>query len=351
MPINQSGFSRELPPHSPYYIQELVPETLELNHEQVANLAYKFNSSGIGHVTVKAAKQMTPEFLRGLPVHTKRALKFTDSVIVDADKTGKGIGNLIDAVPVKEQAFSTLEIDKALLEAGLIPKNSRVLKMGASGGFIENNRTAEVIETQLFDTRQSITDVRILSKAAWSDDNGKIHINSLEDERRVLLENEFLVTEKDIKESSGVLIQIEVQADNVDLYSLIAEATREVGLQHYTVRCTIEGPICGKMSVIKALPEQKIVDGQGIGAILVANEIENSGIFHFVGSRTDAVSRQEQRWGEITGNKVYSPNGHYHGYSQNEQVGGHVSEIIPQPGSVISLIIEPAKVVQVKRAA
>ncbi|MFA5948162.1 MAG: hypothetical protein WC806_04275, partial [Candidatus Gracilibacteria bacterium] len=228
-----------------------------------------------------------------------------------------------------------------------------VIIMGTSGAVIDDaeiERGAEVIEAIILKTKNGVTDVISKSKAAWSNDKGKLQISNLEDDKRVLLENKFLVYEGDMKESNALAIEIAVGNSDVDLYKLIADAGKAAGFNDYTIRCTIEGPVKAEMAVIRALPEQKIIDINGINNVLVTDTMETDGknsVFHFTGTRSGQISRQSDQLGEITKNRIYSPNGHEHGYSTDGKIGGHIRNIFPQKGSTVRLIIEPAKVVQI----
>lgn len=322
----------------------LVEEAQELTPEAVKKFSDIIEDSGIGSSKIKAVKDIQTEDMAHLSDGAKRSLNFSNSIIVDA---GQGIGALINAVPQAEQTFSTSEVNKALSDAGLIAEG-RVMKMGTSGAVVEDQRGAEVIEVTIFDTRDKVTSVTSKTKAAWSDEEGQLRVSSFDDDKRVLLENEFLVEERDMKKSNALALQIDhVESNDIDLYQLIAKAAEEAGFENYSVRCTISGPIKAKMAVIKALPEQRIENMEGVREALAVHDMQTNSTFHFTGTRSTQVSRQNERWGEITGNPVYSPNGHYHGSSVDGKVGGHIQGITPQKGAKILMIIEPAKVAQI----
>lgn len=333
----------KLPDSTPFKAEMLVSEAADLTPEAVAAFGEIVNDSGIGTLQIKAVKDLQPTDLSHLSEGHKRALQFGNSVVVDA---GMGIGALIDAVPQGEQEFSTNAVNRALVEAGLVPEG-RVMKMGTSGAVVDEQRGAEVTEITIFETRGKVTEVMSKSKAAWSDAEGNLQVSKLETDKRVLLENQFLVVEGKMDDSNALALQIDVGNSDVDLYQLIAKAAQQAGFEDYTVRCTIEGPMQATVSVIKQLPEQKIENMDGVKDVLVQYTVENNVTFHFVGSRSAQVSRQNERWGDISGNSVYSPNGHYHGYSVDGKVGGHIIGIKPQPGAKVMMIVEPAKVVQV----
>jgi len=172
-------------------------------------------------------------------------------------------------------------------------------------------------------------------------------MDPLETPERVLLENEFIVEKGEIAENKGIFIEIDVKNYEVDLYTLIASATKNAGLDNYTIICSISGGVTANLAVIKGLPEQKIEDMSGVKNVLIAHELKNDSEFHFVGTRSVEKSRQNEKWGQITGNPVYSPNGHYHGYSADNKIGGHILGIKPHKGAKVRLVIEPARVVQV----
>ena len=337
------GEHLKLPDTTPYKVEMLVLQATQIESVDVSAFGNEFLNSEIGVLKIKAVKDIDPADLAGLSDDAKRALNFSNSVIVDA---GQGITALVDAVPQQEQEFSTSDINRALVDAGLISEG-RVMKMGTGGAVVEGGRGAEVIEATIFDTRDGVVNVMSKTKAAWSDDEGGLHVTDLDDDRRVLLENEFLVEERTMRESNALALQVDVESDDVDLYRLLANAAEKAGLKDYTVRCTIDGPFKAKIAVISALPDERIETMEGVEEVLVVNNVEADSVFHFTGTRSDQVSRHSERWGEITGNPVYSPDGHYHGYSTDGKVGGHILEIKPQRGSKIMMIVEPARVAQV----
>jgi hypothetical protein len=348
MSIDPIGFRSEVPKNSPYEVKPLVVESLQVNQSTASDLQTSLNSSGIGSVRVSAVRDMSADKIAKLDRRVKRAINYSGSVIVDA---GDGIGALVNATPRKEQEFSTLEVDRALIDAGIIPTGKKSLKMGASGAVTKENRGAEVIEVTVFNVRGNISRAGVLTKAAWSDERNHIHVDSFVDPSRVLLENEFVVSEGDTRESNALLFEIDTTRGDVDLYQQIAKLAREARIEHYTVRCTIKGPLKAKLAVIKHLPDQPLGDLDDVKGVLVAKDLETEDVFHFVGSRSDATSRRDKKWGKITGNEVYSPNGHYHGYSEDGKIGGHILALHPQPGSRVDLVLEPANVIQVVKKA
>jgi hypothetical protein len=261
------------------------------------------------------------------------------------------IGNLIEATPLEDQQFSALDTTAALIESGHIPSDKKALKMGASGVPLENGIAGEVIEKQVIRRKT----VAILSKEAHSDSEGKIVVNDLDDPSRALLENEFVVSQVSPDQNRSVYIRLEGFDGQTDLYTSIKAAVDAAGIKHCTVRATIHGPLIAKMAVIKELPKHRLNNLQEVLEKLVPKELDSDpeGKFHFFGSITDAVSRKWDRWGNenMTKNPIYSTNGHYHGFSEDRKIGGHVLALKPQPGAVVELLIEPARVVQVSETA
>lgn len=134
----------------------------------------------------------------------------------------------------------------------------------------------------------------------------------------------------------------------LDLYTLIAKAAKDASLDHYTIRGTTKGPVQVTNAVIKELPDHPLHTIDEVKTYLVPQQNDTDSDYHFAGTKSSAISRKSERWKEVTGNPIYSPDGHIHGRSEDNTVGGHCLKLIPSQGTKIYLIIEPAPVAQIK---
>jgi|CXWL01.1.fsa_nt_gi hypothetical protein len=304
--------------------------------------------SYLGDVSGTLVSELSREIIAELPPSVRAALKYGESVIVD---TG-GIDTLLNAVPRVEQNISAANIDRSLAKAGLIKPGQRYLKMGASGGVVGDDRAAELIEARLIGIKGEILNTAEMTRAAWVDENNELHITPHRSDERVLLENAMLLRKINPQENNAVFLKIKVDEDvSESLYSKIDKEAQSLGWKHYTVRGTIMGSMELLNSVIRSLPAGPLKSLQEVRTILVAeNKSVEDTTYHFVGTTTNAASRYSEQWGnqKFTGNPVYSPQGHIHGRAVDGSAGGHCVAVKPKIGTTIYLIIEPAKVVQVK---
>lgn len=325
----------------------IIPETPEINDQTTKSI--ETTLAILGPTTALPVAEMTEEELKQLPKAIQRALSYSGSIIVDA---GPGITALVDGISEEDQTFSTLDVTQALIDSGLIQPNSTIIKMGPAGAVLKDEQNhkhgAEVIETTVIKTREETARVAHLDKAAWTDNDKQLHVDPLKNPDRVLLENQFIAKKQPLSESNAIFIEIDT--DNYqpqDLYALIAQAAKKAGLEHYTIRGTTKGPVRTLNAVIKELPDHDLNTIEEVKTFLVPHQSTTSSDYHFAGTKSDASSRYSDRWKEITGNPIYSPDGHIHGRSEDKKVGGHCLKLIPQAGTKIYLIIEPAPVVEV----
>lgn len=334
-------FTKTLIPEtpSPFMVKKLFNEVPQVTDKAITTINEKLKDIGV--VIIQRASDVINS-----PRRLERDLSFDGSIIVN---TG-GIDNLVNATLVGNQKFSTLDVAKALREAGIISSEDKYLKFGTAGTVIDDDRPAEVIDAQVIVKKYDY----YLARAAARQD-GSISLKHLGDPQRVLLENEFLVKEigKE-KNDNSLYIRINVGDKPQDILSLVYEAATAAGLEHYTIRGTVYGLIKADLAVITKLPDQSLSENgmDDIASILAVSQYEtnnSNGEFHFVGTTSNAVSRQSEKWGKKTGNEIYSPQGHWYGYS-NEGIGGHIRNLTPQTGVVVEIILEPAKVVQLVKS-
>lgn len=340
---SKTGGWQEMPKESPFKTEKVVSETPEVTPDMISNLEKELSKSGLGKVKVMKGSEAIKNVRDR---KTKRALGESGSIIVD---TGS-IENLTEARTQEEQEFSSKEIAVALVRDGIISVEDVVLKLGTSGAVLEGGAGAEIIEGQIIKDGK----IGIVTKAATKGESG-VEAGRIDSDKRVLLENEFIVKRQNPEEGKAIYISIAVEGDgekNVDLVSLIDQMAQSIRLENYTVRATIIGPLKADVAVIKDLPEEKIKNAQDIGKLLVVGSQKSgneNNKFHFVGTRTPARTRQSDRWKKITGQGVYPGDkaGHYHGYSEDGRMGGHLRNLKPQLGSKLEIILEPAEVVKV----
>lgn len=345
-PLRRSMINRrELSETSSHRTREIVSETPEITPSTLEAIQTFFHERVIGKVDVLSSNDA--EKLKNIDPKLIKALGYSGSVILD---TGS-IGNLTDAVPQTQQEFSTLDIAQALRQNGLIEDSQRYLKMGASGAVLDGGRGAEVIEAQYIASGTAA----MLGKTASQNEQGVLMAQRSVDPARVLLENEFIVRNQEAEEGKSILIRLELEDTlDQDLVAIIDKAAQAAGLEHYTVRATIIGPVQADVAVISRLPERPIQSAAEIASLLVVGRQEaqsSENIFHFVGSRSTAETRVNQRWQALTGSRIYpgERSGHYHGYSEDGEMGGHIRNLRPQAGSRVEIILEPAKVVSIEK--
>lgn len=336
---------RELSETSSYRTREIVSEIPEITPRTLEVIQAFFHERVAGQVDVLSSSDARKK--ENIDRKLIKALGYSGSVILD---TGS-IGNLTDAVPQVEQEFSTLDIAQALRQDGLIQDDERYLKMGASGAVVNKSKGAEVIEAQYIASGEAA----MLGKTASQNEQGVLMAQRSVDPARVLLENEFIVRNQAAEKGKSILIRLELRENfEQDLIAIIDQAAQAAGLEHYTVRATIVGPVQADVAVISRLPERPIQSAAEIASLLVVGRQEaqsSENIFHFVGSRSTAETRVNQRWQELTGSRIYPGEraGHYHGYSEDGKMGGHIRNLRPQAGSRVEIILEPAKVVAVEK--
>jgi len=336
---------RELPETSSFRTREIVSEIPEITPDTLKTIQDFFNARVIGKADVLSGKDASK--LEDLDPKLRKALRYNGGVILD---TGS-IGNLTDAVPQAEQEFSTLDIAQALRQNGLIQDSESYLKMGASGAVVDGGRGAEVIEALYIVSGKAA----MLGKTASQNEQGILMAQRSVDPARVLLENEFIIRNQTAEKGKNILIRLELNENlGQDLITTIDQAAQAAGLEHYTVRAIVIGPVQADVAVISRLPEKPIQSAAEIGALLVVSQQESQSsenIFHFVGSRTTAETRVNQRWQALTGSRIYpgERSGHYHGYSEDGKMGGHIRNLKPQAGSRVEIILESAKVISVEK--
>ena len=333
----------KLPEESSYKVDMLVDRAVPLTPEALSRFAQIIDESGIGSSKVKAVSELTEEELERLSEEARCALNFGQSVIVDAGQ----LENLLNALPAEEQSFSTDDINKALADASLISEG-RTLKLGASAALVEDGRGAEVIENTALITRNKITRTLHMAQAAWTDESGALRLSPLPGKERIIVEHEFLVEECGLKNSNALAMEIEVGKEEVDLYPLIAKAAQEAGFEDYSLRCMVEGPLRATVSIAKTLPVKPIRAKEEFGGLSTTyqnKEVDST--LYIVGTRSVGTSRRSERLREIAGDPVYSAAGHYHVYSADGEIAGHLQALRPKPGSTIRVILEPARVAQV----
>lgn len=347
MTLNTISSIDDLPEESTMEVKTLVEEIPEVDQEGADALEDSFRAQGYNSARTALVRDLAahPHLMVGYPRYVDQAMRFSNCTIVDS---GMGIGALANAVPREEQEFSTLDVNAALVEAGVLDRGETYLQIGTSGAVLEDGSGAEVIITTLMDVRDDVTVVGSLSKAAWTDEEGEIHVDSLKTDKRVLLENMCVAKRGEVKDSNGIFVDIEMGQDGGNLYEVIAKAAEAAGYEDYTVRATVRGPAELKLAVITTLPEEAPQNmGDVLDILAVHSGLESDGEFHFIGTRSARESRQNERWGEISGDKVYSRNGHYHGFTADGKYGGHVLGVNPKKGAKVMMVIEPANVVQV----
>lgn len=196
--------SKELNQQTNLEAKVIIPERPEVNENTTKT--FEETLSVLGHTVAKPVAKLSKEDLSKLPKAVQRALTYSNSTIIDA---GPGITALVDATPEEDQTFSTLEVDQALINSGLIHPNSTILKMGASGAVLEDENNhkhgAEVIEATVIQTREKTSHITQLTNAAWTDDNKKLHVDPLKKPNRVLLENQFIATKQPLNKSNAIL--------------------------------------------------------------------------------------------------------------------------------------------------
>lgn len=329
-----------------YEVITLKDNAPELSDDQLNSFTDTITNSGIGSTRFKRVNELTNSDLQGMSNGEIAAIHYSGSRIVDHG----GINNLVDGIAVEEQQFSTQKINDALIENGIIPSDLDAIKMGPAGAVVENGRGGEVIEATMFKTRKDVDKIMSKAKVAWSDQHGNLRVTTPQDDNRVILENQVVLTKKPIEESKAIAMEIDVTTPGVDLVKLISNAANAAGIEDYSVRCTISGPITTDLSVLTSLPQNPLQDMKEVGTYLQKfPDVNFNGTFHFTGSRTALESRQSEKWGspQFTGNPVYSPDGHYHGYGVEQEIGGHILNMRPNKGALVKLLIEPAEVVQV----
>ena len=325
------------------------PAAAAMNDSQVNEIRGTLVEMGI-NANVKRVLELDRDDTAGLPGPALRALEFGAAVIVDA---GPGIGALVHAIPRANQAFYRNQVLAALVKSGAIPNDVKVRKFGPAGGLELASDGVTVLGAELIELTQVVAlGFTSMTQAAsfdpiQSEKRVDEHIGAGDGEERVLLENQIVVQELGREANAAVFIDFTVGEHGMpELTGLMFEIATKLGLDHFTLRGTIQGPYKAHEAVIRALPTVPLNNMEEVRACLVpgVTEVPN-GTYHLFGSRTDLDSRQDDKWGDLTGNSVYSPKGHFHGYDTQRKAGGHILGLTPAVGARVTLIFEPARAV------
>lgn len=329
---------------TPFKVKWLVKKAKKVTPEDLNRFSVVFADSLIGSLKINFIKDLKPASLEGLSKGRKLELKLSGSTIVDV---GPGVRALVDAVPQKEQEFSTTKVIDALHAAGLIPKNKLVMKMGTSGAVIQGGHAAEGIELMAIENKNGNTITKTMAQAAWINKEGSLRVTPLNNDKRVLVENIFLTEEKPLSQSQAIFLEVGVEKDGVNLYKLLAQSATAAELKDYTIRGTIKGPVKIKTSVVRELPQERMENMDDVKKALkfFDRDLEKC-TFHFTGTRSHQKSRRDPRWKKISKDPVYAPFGHIHGYCCCKNIGGHIIEMRPKKGAVVKIILEPARMVE-----